>query len=117
MPVTSRDKRIQLSKNNIAKQTKRIGQIEALISELKRTAATLNYDIKIEEQRSQNCDPTHFAYPTFAVWARRRRVNIAQSMQVLERQLSALLRSLNETRSELSTLKRLEGPPLSPEEG
>jgi flagellar FliJ protein len=114
--VTSRDKRVQQSKNKIAKQTKRIGQIEALISELKRTAATLNYDIKNEEQRSQNCDPAHFAYSTFAVWARRRRVNIAHSMQMLERQLSALLQSLNETRSVLSTLEQLEGPPLSPEE-
>ena len=117
IPVTSRDKRIKLSKNKIAKQTKRIRQIEALISELKRTAATLNYDLRIEEQRSQYRDPTHFAYPTFAVLARTRRVNIVHSMQALERQLSALLQSLNESKSELSALERLEGPPLSPEEG
>jgi hypothetical protein len=47
-----------------------------MIADFDRQAASLDREIRIEEVRADNHDPTHFAYPTYAKAAIRRRDNL-----------------------------------------
>jgi vacuolar-type H+-ATPase subunit I/STV1 len=68
----------------------RANQIETLIAEFDRICINLGHQIEAEERRVGICDPTHFAYPTYAKAARERRAKVQRSADALKIELDRL---------------------------
>ena len=71
-----------------------------------RQADSLDREIRIEEAHANNHDPSHFAYPTYAKAAIRRRDNLRHSSNELKAQLDAVKKALAET--ELAAVRLLD---------
>ena len=56
--------------------------LQTMIADFGRQADSLDREIRIEEDRANNHDPSHFAYPTYAKAAIRRRDNLRHSSNV-----------------------------------
>ena len=81
--MKSRDTLVRLKRFQAEEKRRRVAQIEAMINEFSRMAGDLDREISLEEQRSNNADPAHFAYSTYARAARARRDNLKQSADEL----------------------------------
>ena len=64
-------------------RTRRVALLERMIADFERTAADLDREILIEQQRANIHDPAHFAYPTYAKAAILRRDNLKRSADEL----------------------------------
>ncbi len=84
--MKSRDTLIRLKKFQVEEKARRVAQIEAMIAEFTRMMIDLDRDIALEEQRSGNADPAHFAYSTYARASRSRRDNLQNSIAELRDQ-------------------------------
>ena len=84
--MKSRDTLIRLKKFQADEKARRVAQIEAMIAEFTRMTNDLDREIGVEEQRSGNADPSHFAYSTYARAARTRRDNLQNSIAELRDQ-------------------------------
>ena len=60
--MKSRDTLVRLKRFQAEEKRRRVAQIEAMINEFTRMATELDREIGVEEQRSGNSDPSHFAY-------------------------------------------------------
>lgn len=78
----------------------RANQIKTMIVELDRMCADLRLQIKAEEMRTRICDPTHFAYSTYAKAARERCARAQQSADALWTELDALMLEINDHRNQ-----------------
>jgi flagellar protein FliJ len=78
-------------------RTRRVALLERMIADFERTAADLDREILIEQQRANIHDPAHFAYPTYAKAAILRRDNLKRSADELRAQLSKAKEALIET--------------------
>lgn len=85
--MKSRDTFCHLKRFQVEEQQRRTIQLEAMISDLLRTAADLDREIRAEEERTGLNDPGHFAYPTYAKATRQRREKLGQSADELKLQL------------------------------
>ena len=81
-------------------------QLQAMIADFGRQADSLDREIRIEEDRANNHDPSHFAYPTYAKAALRRRDNLRHSSNELKAQLDAVKKALAE--AELAAVRLLD---------
>lgn len=68
----------------------RASQIETMIASFDQMCADLGQQIEAEEERVRICDPTHFAYPTYAKAARERRKKLQQSANALRIEVERL---------------------------
>jgi hypothetical protein len=75
-----------------------------MIADFGRQADSLDREIRIEEDRANNHDPSHFAYPTYAKAAIRRRDNLRHSSNELKAQLDAVKKALAEAELEAARL-------------
>jgi flagellar protein FliJ len=66
----------------------RVALMERMIADFDCTAADLDREILIEQERAKIYDPAHFAYPTYAKAAILRRDNLKRSADELRAQLS-----------------------------
>ena len=107
--MKSRDTLIRLKRFQVDEKRRRVGQIETMIAEFGRMAAELEREIALEERRSHNADPAHFAYSTYARAARARRDNVAQSADELRVQLDEAKAHLGEAAIELDKAQSLDG--------
>jgi hypothetical protein len=73
---------------------RQVALMEYLIADFECTAADLDREILIEQQRAEIHDPAHFAYPTYAKAAMLRRDNLNRSVAELRTQLSATKEAL-----------------------
>ena len=71
-------------------------QLQTMIADFGRQADSLDREIRIEEARANNRDPSHFAYPTYAKATIRRRDNLRHSSNELKAQLDAVKKALAE---------------------
>jgi len=69
-----------------------------------RQADSLDREIRIEEAHANNHDPSHFAYPTYAKAALRRRDNLRHSSNETKAQLDAVKKALAEAELEAAPL-------------
>jgi flagellar protein FliJ len=69
---------------------RRVIQIETMIADFDRICVDLGRQIEAEEMRAHICDPTHFAYPTYAKAARERRAKLQRSAGALKIELDTL---------------------------
>ncbi len=113
--MKSRDSLIRLKRFQVDEKRRRVAQIEAMINEFSRMATDLDREIASEEQKTNNTDPSHFAYSTYARAARGRRDNLKQSAGELRGQLEEAKRHLEEANEELLKAQSLEGREKSSE--
>lgn len=78
----------------IEQHRRAVVQLQAMIADFGRQADSLDREIRIEENRANNRDPSHFAYPTYAKAAIRRRDNLRHSSNELKAQLDAVKKAL-----------------------
>ncbi len=88
----------------IGQRRSTIAQIWTMIADFDRKTIALDRDIRIEEDRANNHDPYHFAYPTYAKAAIQRRENLMRSSRELKVQLDAATKALDEAVEELRTI-------------
>jgi flagellar FliJ protein len=86
-----------------------VAQIEAMIAEFSRMAGELDREIANEEQKTNNNDPAHFAYSTYARAARGRRDNLKHSAGELRAQLDEAKQHLADASEEFAKAQSLEG--------
>lgn len=106
--MKSRDTLVRLKRFQVDEKRRRIMQIEAMIAEFARMTADLDREIAVEEQRSNNTDPDHFAYSTYARAARIRRDNLKQSCDELKQQVEEARQALDEAEMDLGKVQTLE---------
>ena len=107
--MKSRDTLIRLKKFQAEEKARRVAQIEAMIAEFTRMIGNLDRDIAIEEQRSGNADPSHFAYSTYARASRVRRDNLQNSIAELRDQAEDARILHTEAIEELKKAENLDG--------
>jgi flagellar FliJ protein len=107
--MKSRDSLIRLKRFQVDEKRRRVAQIEAMIAEFSRMAGDLDREIASEEQKTNNNDPTHFAYSTYARAARGRRDNLKHSIDELRTQLDEAKARQEEAQEELAKAQSLEG--------
>ena len=76
-------------------------QMQKTIADLKVLANKLKLEISADEARTQNYDPNHIAYPTFAKAAVQRRNNLLNSIDELTIQLDNTKNFIRETDEEI----------------
>ena len=92
----------------IEKHRRTVTQLETTIAAFDRLVDNLSHEIQTEEDRVKTHDPTHFAYPTFATAAIRRRDNLMRSSNTLKIQLDAARKTLGEATGELEAMRKLD---------
>lgn len=95
---------VRLKEFEIEGHRRKLAQIHAMIAEFGRLGAELDREIHAEEVRSNNADPTHFAYSTFAKATRLRRENLKRSAGELTQQLESVRKQLAEAIEELQAM-------------
>ncbi|HMK90962.1 MAG TPA: flagellar export protein FliJ [Methylocystis sp.] len=113
--MKSRDTLLRLKQFQVEEKRRRVAQINLMIAEFGRMTADLDREIGIEEQRANNSDPNHFAYPTYARAARSRRDNLNSSLAELRDKLEDAQASLKDATEELAKAQSQESRDLSAE--
>ena len=106
--MKSRETLIRLKKFQVDEKRRKVSQIESMIAEFERMAAELEREIKVEQDRANIHDPSHFAYPTYAKAAMQRRENLKRSADELKGQLSDAKDALAEAFEELKKVELLD---------
>jgi flagellar protein FliJ len=87
--MKSRETNIKLRRFELNEKRQVAGDLEAMIADFRRMADDLQRQIELEEQKSGIKDINHFAYPSFARSAVKRRENLLSSIAGLESRLEA----------------------------
>lgn len=90
-------------------KTQQIADIEAMISDFRRVAEDLDQQIEAEQRASGITDINHYAYPTFARAAIKRRDNLQASIKELEQRLGTARRELSDLRDRQKNAEAAEG--------
>jgi len=85
--MRNRDSLIRLHKFQVDEKRRKVAELEIMLTEFQSRERELDRHVKAEQERAGISDVAHFAYPMFAKSVMRRRENILQSIQGLERQL------------------------------
>lgn len=86
--MKAREGLIRSKRFKVEEKRRQVDQIELMIAEFDRMARELDEQIALEQERSGIHDTEHFAYPTFAKSALRRRDNLIASTNELRERLS-----------------------------
>lgn len=106
--MKSRDTLVRLKRFQAEEKRRRVLQLNAMIAEFTRMSNELDREISLEEQRANNSDPAHFAYPTYARAARTRRENIVASLAELRGKLDDAEKDLKEANEEFAKAQSAE---------
>ena len=105
--MASLESLVRSKKSQVDQRARAVAQIESMIADFERLAANLELEIRSEEDRTKNHDPSHFAYSTLAKATIQRRDNLKQSIDKLRAQLSAAQGALRKSSEELEAATRL----------
>jgi flagellar FliJ protein len=105
--MASLESLVQSEKSQVDQRARAVVQIESMIADFERLAANLELEIRSEEDRTKNHDPSHFAYSTLAKANIQRRDNLKQSIDKLRVQLSVAQGALQKSSEELEAATRL----------
>ena len=106
--MKSRDTLIRLKKLQVDEKRRKVMQIEGMIAEFERMANDLEREIKVEQDKANIHDPSHYAYPTYAKAAIQRRENLKHSADELKVQLNEAKDALAEAFEELKKVELLD---------
>ena len=106
--MKSRETLIRLKKFQVDEKRRKVMQIEGMIAEFERMANDLEREIKVEQDKANIHDPSHYAYPTYAKAAIQRRENLKHSADELKVQLNEAKDALAEAFEELKKVELLD---------
>ena len=106
--MKSRETLIRLKKFQVDEKRRKVMQIEGMIAEFERMANDLEREIKVEQDKANIHDPSHYAYPTYAKAAIQRRENLKHSADELKVQLNDAKDALAEAFEELKKVELLD---------
>ena len=113
--MKSRETLIRLKRFQVDEKRRRVAQIETMIADFHRMASDLDNEIAAEERKAGISDLSHFAYPTYAKAAAKRRDNLRQSAADLHDQLEDAKAELGVAFEELKKVEILDGRERSAE--
>ncbi len=106
--MKSRESLIRLKRFQVDEKRRQASDIESMIADFTRMSSDLDLQIQAEQERSGIDDVTHFAYPTFAKAAMKRRDNLIASIEDLNMQLGAAQDELADAFEELKKIELME---------
>ena len=107
--MKSRDTLIRLHKFHVDERRRQVAELEMMLDEFRRKESDLERQVKSEQEKAGISDIGHFAYPMFAKSVIRRRENILESIEGIERQLESAKEELAGAFRELKKYELLEG--------
>lgn len=102
------DTLLKLRRFEVNEKQQKVADIEMMIVDFSRMADDLNHQIKVEEESCGVRDINHYAYPTYAKAARKRRENLLSSIAELQAKLEEAKGQLNESLEELKKSELVE---------
>ena len=96
---------IRVKKFQVDEKRRKVMRIEGMIATFESMADELEREVKAEQHHAGIHDPSHFAYPTYAKAATKRRENLKRSADELKTQLNAAKQALAEVLDELQILE------------
>lgn len=106
--MKSRESLIRLKRFQVDEKRRQASDIESMIADFGRMSSDLELQIQAEQERTGIDDVTHFAYPTFAKAAMKRRDNLIASIDDLNVQLESAQDELAEAFEELKKIELME---------
>jgi len=107
--MKSREGLIRSKRFRVEEKRREVAQIESMIVEFERMARELDDQVASEQERSGIHDTEHFAYPTFAKAAIRRRDNLVASTNELRQRLCLAEREHVEASRDLAKYEAIAG--------
>jgi flagellar protein FliJ len=105
--MRSRDTLVRLHRFRKEEKKRQVEDIETMILDLTKKHDDLDYQVRLEEQRTGVTDPSHFNYSMSAKAARGRRDNLLRSIAELRDKLASAQASLAEEEAELRKIELL----------
>ncbi|ABS63790.1 flagellar export protein FliJ [Parvibaculum lavamentivorans DS-1] len=107
--MRNRESLIRLHKFQVDEKRRKVAELELMLSEFRQRERDLEAQVEAEQRKAGISDVAHFAYPMFAKSVIRRRENILESIDGIERQLEAAKEELSGAFRELKKYELLEG--------
>lgn len=85
--MRNRDSLIRLHRFHVDEKRRKVAELELMMQEFRMRERELEAQVLAEQQKAGISDVAHFAYPMFAKSVIRRRQNILNSIEDIERQL------------------------------
>ncbi|MEN6542881.1 flagellar export protein FliJ [Parvibaculum sp.] len=106
--MRNRDSLIRLHRFQVDEKRRQVAELEVMLQEFRTRERELEAQVLLEQEKAGISDVAHFAYPMFAKSVIRRRENILNSIQDIERQLEAAKEDLSGAFRELKKYEIVE---------
>lgn len=106
--MRNRESLIRLHKFQVDEKRRKVAELELMLAEFRQRERDLEAQVEAEQRKAGISDVAHFAYPMFAKSVIRRRENILQSIDGIERQLEVAKEELAGAFRELKKYELLE---------
>ena len=87
--MRNRESLIRLHKFQVDEKRRKVAELEIMLGEFRQRERDLEAQVEEEQRKAGISDVGHFAYPMFAKSVIRRRENILESIEGIERQLES----------------------------
>ena len=106
--MRNRESLIRLHKFQVDEKRRTVADLERMLADFRQRERDLEVQVEAEQQKAGISDVSHFAYPMFAKSVIRRRQNILESIEGIERQLETAKEELAISFRELKKYELLE---------
>ncbi|HAC60386.1 flagellar export protein FliJ [Parvibaculum sp.] len=106
--MRNRESLIRLHKFQVDEKRRKVAELEIMLGEFRQRERDLEAQVEEEQRKAGISDVGHFAYPMFAKSVIRRRENILESIEGIERQLETAKEELAGAFRELKKYELLE---------
>ncbi|MBO6634963.1 flagellar export protein FliJ [Parvibaculum sp.] len=106
--MRNRESLIRLHKFQVDEKRRKVAELELMLEEFRQRERDLEAQVETEQRKAGISDVAHFAYPMFAKSVIRRRENILESIEGIERQLDVAKEELGAAFRELKKYELLE---------
>jgi len=107
--MRNRESLIRLHKFQVDEKRRKVAELELMLGEFRQRERDLEAQVEAEQRKAGISDVAHFAYPMFAKSVLRRRENILESIEGIERQLDTAKEELADAFRELKKYELLDG--------
>lgn len=106
--MRNRESLIRLHKFQVDEKRRKVAELELMLGEFRQRERDLEAQVEAEQRKAGISDVAHFAYPMFAKSVLRRRENILESIEGIERQLDTAKEELADAFRELKKYELLD---------
>jgi flagellar protein FliJ len=106
--MRNRESLIRLHRFQVDEKRRKVAELELMMQEFRTRERELEAQVLAEQQKAGISDVAHFAYPMFAKAVIRRRQNILNSIEDIERQLEVAKEELADAFRELKKYEIVE---------